>query len=289
MYLAYGLLGAAVVAVWLPAWRVQGRELPAWPVLFFAAIAVAWSTGIIDARAVAGLGVLAGLCVAAARAQRGWRAVWMVIVLLLSLALSIHAVPGFHNPKVFDGVRLSADAQPFTQYLNFDKGAVGLLLLAFFCRRAPQPGVSHRWGVAALIAMAGTVATLALGMALGVVRWDVKYPDGFWVFLIVNLLFTCVAEEAFFRGVIQDRLASVMGPRPWAVPASVAVSAGLFALAHAGGGPRMIALAGVAGLGYALAYARTRSIESAIGAHLLLNACHFLAFSYPALEVAARS
>lgn len=48
-----------------------------------------------------------------------------------------------------------------------------------------------------------------------------------------------------------------------------------------------MALATVAGFGYALVYARTGAILAAVAAHTGLNLLHFLLFSYPALDPAA--
>jgi hypothetical protein len=42
-----------------------------------------------------------------------------------------------------------------------------------------------------------------------------------------------------------------------------------------------VLLAAVAGLGYALVYHRTRSIEMSMLTHFTLNAMHFLLFTYP--------
>lgn len=282
MVVTYVLLGLAIIAVWLPALRVAGRAVAPWAVLFVAAVAVGLLAGALAWPAVFALALLAGLCQAAQRFEGPARAAITVVVLLFSLALSVHALPGFHNPKAFDAVRFTADAVPFTQYMNFDKGAVGLLLLAFFCRRANAASAS-RLGSAALIGLAGAAVTLGVGTAVGAVHWDPKLPERAWLFLSVNLLFTCVAEEAFFRGVIQERVATALGDSRAAVAGSVALSAVLFGLAHAAGGMAMVALTTIAGVGYAAAYARTRTIEGAVLAHFMLNAIHFLAFTYPSL------
>lgn len=278
----YVLLGLAIVAVWLPHVQFAGRTIAPWSILFVAAVTSGLLAGVLAWPAVVALGLLAGLCLAAQRFDGPARIAITVVVLLFSLALSIHAVPGFHNPKVFDAVRFTADAAPFTQYANFDKGAVGLLLLAFFCRRANAASAS-RVGSAALIGLAGAALTLGVGVAMGVVHWEPKLSERAWVFLAVNLLFTCVAEEAFFRGVIQERVATALGESRTAIAGSVVLSAVLFGLAHAGGGVAMVALTTLAGVGYAAAYARSRAIESAILAHFMLNALHFVAFTYPAL------
>jgi membrane protease YdiL (CAAX protease family) len=57
----------------------------------------------------------------------------------------------------------------------------------------------------------------------------------------------------------------------------------LFGLAHWGGGARYAMLASVAGLGYALVYARVRRVEASILVHFAVNAVHFVGFTYPAL------
>jgi uncharacterized protein len=88
-----------------------------------------------------------------------------------------------------------------------------------------------------------------------------------------------VAEEAFFRGLLQHRLP---GPRPLAV----AASALLFGLVHLPAGVAYAALATVLGFGCALVYERTRRIETAIAVHFAVNAVHFTGFTYPMLASA---
>jgi membrane protease YdiL (CAAX protease family) len=115
----------------------------------------------------------------------------------------------------------------------------------------------------------GVVVALALHFA----RIDVKWPEATPLFLVVNLFLTVIAEEAFFRGFIQERFTVALSAYRWHKVAAITVSALLFGVAHV-----------VAGLGYAIAYQRTRRIESAIAAHFLLNAVHFLTLSYPYLS-----
>src|SRR5262245_49825109 len=54
-----------------------------------------------------------------------------VAVVLFSLALMAHVVPGFHNVLIVKDAVLSPGAVPYTLYFNFDKAFVGLFLLAF--------------------------------------------------------------------------------------------------------------------------------------------------------------
>ncbi len=129
------------------------------------------------------------------------------------------------------------------------------------------------------------IALVAAGAAaIGYLTWQPKWVPLFCVWAPVNLFFVCLSEEAVFRGFIQRELAAALrGTRAGNVIA-IAVSAGLFGLAHFGGGVSYVVLATAAGLGYAIVYHRTRSIEMSMLAHFALNTVHFLLFTYPALQ-----
>ncbi|WP_229215758.1 CPBP family intramembrane glutamic endopeptidase [Duganella sp. CY15W] len=260
------------------------RSAPLW--LLFFVMAMAWGLvgGVLDPVAVSALVVLAAGAYACNAAPRSWlRLAYGTLTAALALALAMHKLPGFNNPLLIEHVVLSAGAAPFTQYANFDKGAVGLVLLALLCRRVhawPELGEVLRKTVPVLLLT--IIATLGFGVAAGVVGLDIKLPQQTLMFVLVNLLFTVVAEEAFFRGLLQARLASAVARFAWGPWLAVAVSALLFGAAHLGGGLTYGILAGVAGLGYAIAYQRTQRIEAAILVHITLNVVHFICFTYPA-------
>lgn len=141
----------------------------------------------------------------------------------------------------------------------------------------------------------GPILLLTVGVVLGVgclthtVHWDPKWPAQAPAFLAVNLLFTCVAEEGFFRGLLQERLTQACGTSSLAHWLPALVSAMLFGAVHLGGGWPFALLATLAGFGYTAAYARTRHIEAAILTHFAVNAAHFLLFTYPALAPALKA
>ncbi len=282
--LTFVFLGLAIAAAWVPAPRWRSMAVPPWMPLFAGAAVAGFLAGVLAPIALAALVVLCALAGAAVFAPRGGP-MFTLLAAACALALALHVVPGFHNPRLVDGVRLTVDAVPFTSTLNFDKAAAGLVLLAAFCR--PGRGGDGRRAIAWTLGGAVAVPAVVIGAAVlaGYTRFEPKWPDGGAAFLAANLLFTCVAEEAFFRGLIQERiarLAEATGHAAWRGVA-VVVAAVLFGLAHAGGGPLYMALAGLAGLGYGMAYAATRRIESAILVHFALNAVHFVGFAYPAL------
>ncbi|WP_229259310.1 CPBP family intramembrane glutamic endopeptidase [Duganella aceris] len=275
MLITFVLLALAMCAVWF--------RFPLWAGLLVAAILAGFVAGVLHPPAVIALAVFGAVAyLAGTAADKRLRIAAGMLTALLALALAMHKLPGFSNPVVIAGAVLSPGAAPFTQYANFDKGAVGLILLALLCSRvggwAELRGVLRKtWPVL----LATVAAVMAFAMAAGFVRPDFKLPQVTLLFLAVNLFFTVVAEEAFFRGLLQARLASSLGGVRHGQWIAVVVSALLFGAAHLAGGALYAILACIAGLGYAYAYQRTQRIEAAIIVHIALNAVHFIAFTYP--------
>ena len=102
--------------------------------------------------------------------------------------------------------------------------------------------------------------------------------------MLNNLFFVCLAEEALFRGFIQNGFTRLFPKTPFFSYASIAVAAVLFGLAHYKGGPIYVALAAVAGLFYGFAYQKTNRLDAAVLVHFGFNTIHFLLFSYPNLQ-----
>lgn len=274
---AFGCLGLAILAALLP---IRGSASRGWCLPFLAACGLGLAGDTLDARALASLAILGLICAAYRHGRLPVSAPWLAGI--LALALALHRIPGFQPLLLLDNLVLSPGATPFTLRVGFDKAAAGLLLLVCFaprCTRRDELGRSLR---STLPLAALTVAlTLAAAWLGGRVAADPKWPASAPVFLVSNLLFTCVAEEAFFRGLIQEGLHHRFARLGPALP--VALSSLLFAAAHLSGGLPHAALAGLAGLGYALVHARSRRIEAAILTHFSVNAVHFLGFTYPAL------
>lgn len=210
------------------------------------------------------------------------RSIFFGLTLVLSLALALHLVPGFKNPLLVENVKFSPASAPFTQYANFDKASVGLFLLLFFCPRVSSvKELVQLLRSTALPATVLAVAVLALSLGAGFTRIDVKLPAFTLVFLATNLLFTCVAEEAFFRGLVQSKIAAALSKRRYGSAIAISASGLLFGLAHLAGGPLYTLFATLAGLGYAYIYAKTKRIEAAIATHFVVNALHFIFLTYP--------
>ncbi len=286
--ITFGLLAASIVSVWIRLGKTRALPLDSpWPLLFIASIASGWVYSILQPVAILGLLALCGSAYGAShyRTNGVLRSILTGSTVLLSLAFATHLAPGFNNPVVIDGIRLSPEAVPYTQYANFDKGAVGLILLAFFCPRATS---EHEWSRAlATKVLAIALPTLLLvfggGLLVRQINLDFKLPESTATFLAINLFFTVVAEESFFRGFLQSRFTSMLSGRRYGHLIAILGSGLLFGLAHAAGGATYAILATLAGIGYACAFASSRSIEFPILVHFALNATHFLAFTYPRL------
>jgi membrane protease YdiL (CAAX protease family) len=250
------------------------------------AVAVGTLAGYVTLIGACVLAVFVAVAVMATRpdARPATKVILTTVTALLALLLAAHLLPGFNNLRVLDNVKLSVDAKPYTLYANFDKAAVGLVLLAFFCKRSASWAEFGRVLKKALPLIALTIGSvIGAALLLGVVRPDVKIPDSIFAFIIINLFFTCIAEEAFFRGLLQEKLSATLSTKQHGEKVAIACSALLFGAVHFAGGLAYMALATIAGLGYACIYSATKRIEAPIVTHFFFNLFHFIGFTYPAL------
>lgn len=208
-----------------------------------------------------------------------------VLLFTFALALGLLLLPGFPRTQLVEPVLLSPDAAPYGIGLGFPKVVAGILILGLVTTgRATSFGelaaVLRR---AAPVFLMTVAAVLACALALRYVRFDPKWTTLFLIWAPINLFFTCLAEEAFFRGFVQHELARAIRHPTLAIAVPVAVSALMFGLSHFGGGWKYVLAGTVAGAGYAWAYHRTQRIEAAMAVHFGVNAVHFLLFTYPRL------
>lgn len=225
--------------------------------------------------------VLAGPCV---RTSHGWlRVTGHCLFLITGLGLAAHLLPGFHNAKVIDGARFTADAAPFSMRLNLDKPLLGFWILLACPWLLPRV-IWQRCLTVTAIALV-TTATLCMGLAvlMDIVRWAPKWPEQGLLWAANNLLLVSLTEELLFRAYLQGLFERCCKPLAWGPVLAVAASASLFGLAHVGGGWHMVLLAGIAGIGYGIAF-RLGGLGASVLCHFGLNLLHFGLFTYPMLE-----
>lgn len=97
-----------------------------------------------------------------------------------------------------------------------------------------------------------------------------------------NLLLVCLTEEALFRGYLQEALSRRFAERANGEAFAVGIAAGLFEIARAARGAAYVIVAGLAGVGYGLAY-RAGGLHASILAHFSLDPSHSTLFTYPML------
>lgn len=281
--LPFLLLLVAVLGLWIH--RVV------WVGAFALAIGVAHITGAVTGLAGLWIAILAALAFGYRVARDAPRtpAIRLVQIaagvafFLFAVAMSLLLLPGFPRTTLIADAVLSPGAVPYGIGLGFPKVAAGLLVLGIIhddrVRSWRELGRVLSLALPVFAVTAGAVMLFAL--ATGHVAFDPKWTTVFVIWAATNLFFTCLSEEAFFRGFVLAELARP-GGRAWTTIA-VFVSAILFGLAHFGGGITYVVAGVIAGSGYGLAYARTRRVEAAMAVHFAVNAVHFLFFTYPRL------
>ncbi|RSM25609.1 CPBP family intramembrane metalloprotease domain-containing protein [Aeromonas salmonicida] len=203
-----------------------------------------------------------------------WRGAALTLVLLWAIALMLHLIPGFNNLKVLDQVQAGPASVPFNMYLNLDKPLVFFGLLLAWPALLGQ-GCAIRWRALALLLLP-LAALLITAWQLGALKPEAGLPYWWWLFALNNLLFTCVAEEALFRGFIQQGVAA--RSRLWL---GILVASLLFGAAHLAGGPLLMLFAALAGACYGLAFQFSGRLSVAIVIHFLFNFAHLALFTYP--------
>ena len=279
--LCYSVLYLAVACLWLPA-SIWGQ--PLWLILAASAGFIALISGQLTPL---GLGLAALYLFIAYLFSRttGAKKKWLTLLLAaLSVLFGAHLLPGFHNLQALNAVLVSADGLPFTIYLNLDKTLVALGLLGW-C--VPRLSRRQEWRQLLQVLLSRSLLFLLLifilALASGKVHWDPKLPSCTLLWMLTNLLFVCTAEEAFFRGFLQQQLALLWKNRPLQQALPLALASLVYGLSHFAGGPLYVAFVTLAGLGYGWVYQKTGCIEASILLHFALNAAHFLLFTYPSL------
>ena len=215
------------------------------------------------------------------------RALLQVGLVTWCIVLAIHVMPGFHNLLVLDDVVSGPKSMPFTLYLNLDKPLIIFALLLAFPKmletsQLKLSGTGEGVAVAGIsglqwLILAVCLALIAgLAMASSYIKPEFSIPDWWWIFAFNNLLFTCVAEEVFFRGYLQNTI--VRHTNIWV---GLGLASIIFGIAHFAGGPGFMLLACLAGVLYGLTYIFSGRLIAAVLMHFTLNMAHLVFFTYP--------
>ncbi|GAA6138804.1 type II CAAX endopeptidase family protein [Arenicella sp. 4NH20-0111] len=211
------------------------------------------------------------------------RYIGLLFLLIIGVALGLHIIPGFNNHQFLVGYQLSDTSAPFSIWFNYDKSIYGVLVLGVVFHQTlihDRETLFTTVSLSVPIIIIGLFLVYSIGLLIGYAQIDLTWSSTVWPWALKNLVFTVIAEEVLFRGLIQRELERGFGGSRGGVYA-VLIAALLFGVAHSAGGLMYVVLATCAGCVYGYAYLRTRRIEAAIAAHFLLNLVHFMVFSYP--------
>ena len=276
--LPFALLWLALGMAMFP--RVWRR----WPILVGLSIVAAVSAGIVEWAGLPVIVLFALACFMAVRPTLSVRVripVWGTL-LVCAVALAAHQVPWINNVLVFNAITVSPLAAPYTLYWNYDKALAGVLLYAVCAQPQRRTEWCHAIVATAVIAVLTSALVAVPALAAKFVVWDPKWPAILALWVPANLLVTCVAEEVFFRGLLQRYLSQTLRATvPSAGLVALFVAAAAFGIAHIGGGVAYAILATLAGLGYGATYHATQRVEASILVHFALNLTHLLLFTYP--------
>ena len=279
-------MAVSIAAVWIPSTIGDKFITPPWSALLFLSIGSGLMAAVLHPVALLAIAfyILPVYLVRSAQAKSFWNYAIGIIVVVITLALASHRIPGFNNPLVIGPLELSPGAVSFRQHANFDKAVAGLVLLAFVCKR-----VSSIRELRTVLFEAMPTAWLTMAMIFGLafgtghVQLDLKVLEITPYFLLINFFFTVIPEEAFFRGFLQERLSLATSRLRYGRLITVIVSAIAFGAVHAPGGLLVMLLATILGLGCSYAYHKSQRIEAPIILHFLANSVHFFTATYPQL------
>ncbi|MFV8782846.1 CPBP family intramembrane glutamic endopeptidase [Microbulbifer sp. SA54] len=203
---------------------------------------------------------------------QGWkRAAAFVLAAVLMLVVNSGQIPGNAHIALLppysdpEGNLIYASLRPA-------KAVIALALVVFMLLR-PQPLKR-----ADLPVMAGVIALPIVAGAL-LLGTDFKFTATIAVAALINLLVVCIAEEGFFRWVLQRGLGQLVGKRKWLATGIVAA---LFTTLHTAwaASPLMLGLVGLAALGYALLWQLRESFWACVLAHWGVNLLHMTMLPY---------
>lgn len=245
------------------------------------ALLVLWEAGGIAVTGILFILSLGLLALALRRTPASpWHAVGWTFFIVLALALGLRVMPFFMPVETIQTTERLFQFSP--------EKAVLLLLLPPMVlvswsiqKRQPPP---RRSGMVAVLVGVGTLAVVVpIGWLTGFIQPGLatQSPQFLSYWLAYNLIYTCVVEESFFRGILQTAFIRALERRFAGVTAQavgIFLAALLFGIAHLGGGPVFVLLATIAGVGYGMAYELSGRLHYAVLVHFAVNGVRLLVF-----------
>ncbi|BCD92415.1 CAAX amino protease [Francisella halioticida] len=279
IYFTYILIGFSLATLWFKKYKKIGE------ILFCLSLVLAIISGIINYTGTLIIALSAILIYLNFRhkSQKIATVILFIITTIFLLLNYIHILPGFNNICIIKKTHISLDAIPFTLYLNYNSLVLTYLILLFSSeinllnklnKILPTLKSGFLYGLIAVLIL------LPISYTFSFIRYDFKLTNYTLIFIFVNLIFTCIPEEIFWRGFIQTKVQTYTNPI-----VSVSIISSIFALIHIlFAGIFFAILAFIASIIYGLAYIKTKKIEVSIICHYLVNIGQFIFFTYSILS-----
>ena len=156
-------------------------------------------------------------------------------LVLLTYAIATYRPEGFSYPAIWESPGLHEGGAPFIIFVNLSKGIGGLLLLAWLSGTSSQyqkrsmMSPFYSLGVALL----GVVTMTALALWVFSIALILKFTYEFILFFGVNLIFTVIPEEVFFRLLLQKQITTAFDSLFVGKAVALVAVGVLFAFVHA--------------------------------------------------------
>jgi CAAX protease family protein len=193
---------------------------------------------------------------------------WLSSAYLIVVPLVFAIYPGFIQLVLIDNGHLLPEGRDLFFSLSIAKCLLIIALLSLIYNKS----VLNIDRLSLIVAVMLSSGWVLLAVVLGV-DVDLQVGDKLWMFVIVNLTVTVLAEELYFRCVLQEHMIQWFAKFKYSRYLSAFVAGLIFYFAHEFLLPESTLswLYLVLSLSYALFYAHYRNILSSILLHFLVN------------------
>jgi membrane protease YdiL (CAAX protease family) len=203
--------------------------------------------------------------------------------LILGLFIAIYRPSDFNYPLIWSTPQLYEGGQAYSLYANLGKGLGGYLVIAYLLKKNTNNTPPAEQLKALCASFTSVLALLMVAAVFFGVGWQPKLPSGVLYFAMINLFITVMAEEAFFRLLIQKTLSSFFQDKTLGVFIAAVMATLIFTLSHTTTLGPALYLYCIAGALYSSIYAYTQQFSLAVAVHFGTNLFHFLLLEYPML------
>ncbi len=235
----------------------------------------------------AGLLGVAGLAVFVRKdsANRKLKAILFLLMVPLVFWVATFRSEGFNYPLLLSLPGAEGQLTRYELFVNFAKALVGFTLLYLLWQKLREGEFVARARYSFLVALLAPVLIVAVAIPVLGLYLQPKTIEQMVLFGLGNLLIVCVAEEAFFRFLLQQPLrnaiAGMTANRGVQELIPLLLVTAIFVAIHSGIGGVAIWVYALAGFLYGLSYTLSKNICYPIMIHFFVNQIHFSFLTYP--------